>query len=242
MKNKIFMLLSVFFLAGGSLLTLAEEITVDDQDFDLGNGVVTGEWRKDEKTLTIIGVGKIDASAWGRLKNDLKLTTDDAENVKIFFTRDVQFPDDASTFFYKVKSADIIFDPAMDTSNVTNMRAMFKHALNFNGDISNWDTSNVTTMQDMFQCEKTGGCRFNGDISNWNTSRVETMRSMFQFATSFNGDLSNWNTSNVADMSYMFAYATGFEGKGVWEWNVGKVTTVKQMFYDAKEFNTNLSK
>ena len=171
-----------------------------------------------DKTLNIEGEGKIDKNKWISFKNNNKLTTDAAKEVIISFGEKVQFPDDASNFFYEVKSKKIVFHPNMDTKNVTNMRAMFKWASNFDGKDSNigkWDTSNVTTMQDMFQCKRDETCKFNGDLSKWNTSNVTTMRSMFQFATSFNGDLSKWDTKNVTDMSYMFGYTTAFQGKGV---------------------------
>ena len=125
-----------FLIGGGSLFTLAKEIAVDSRDFPLGTNV-TGFWDKNTQILKVEGDGKIDKIKWNKLKNDLKLTTDDAEKVEITFGEKVQFPDDASLFFYQVKSEKIVFHPDMNTSNVTNMRAMFKHAFNFKGDGSN---------------------------------------------------------------------------------------------------------
>ena len=176
---------------GGSLFTLAENITVATQDFDLGNGVI-GKWNKDTQTLSIGGHGKIKDKEWRDLKRKLQLTGTNAEGVTISFAKDIQFPDDAFAFFYQVTSKNITFHPEMDTSNVTGMRSMFKQAINFNGDLSHWDTSNVTTMEYMFHCDKYKGkdCKFNGDLSNWNTSKV-------------------------TNMAYMFANTSAFEGKGV---------------------------
>ena len=43
-----------FLIGGGSLFTLAENITVATQDFDLGNGII-GKWDKDTQTLAMTG-------------------------------------------------------------------------------------------------------------------------------------------------------------------------------------------
>ena len=179
------------FLMGGSLFTLAEEITVDTQNFSLGNGVI-GKWNKQTQTLSIEGHGQIKDKEWRDLKGKLQLTGTNAEDVTISFAKDIQFPDDAFAFFYQVTSKNITFHPEMDTSNVTSMRSMFKQAINFNGDLSNWDTSKVTNMEYMFHCNKYKGkdCKFNGDLSNWDTSKV-------------------------TNMAYMFASTSAFEGKGV---------------------------
>lgn len=93
-------------------------------------------WDAGEKTLNIKGNGQIDKNKWISFKN-AKLITDAAKNVIISFGEKVKFPDDASNFFYEVKSKKIVFHPNMDTKNVTNMRAMFKWASNFDGKDSN---------------------------------------------------------------------------------------------------------
>ncbi|CAL6429277.1 unnamed protein product [Bathycoccus prasinos] len=50
-----------------------------------------------------------------------------------------------------------------DTSWVTNMYQMFRHAYKFNQPIGNWDTSSVTSMQKMFYEDNA----FNQPIGNW---------------------------------------------------------------------------
>jgi len=80
------------------------------------------------------------------------------------------------------------------------MAGMFYFA-DFNQDISNWDTSQVTNMAAMFSYVY----NFNQDISNWNTSQVTNMGSMFSYANSFNQDISNWDTSQVTNMESMFS-------------------------------------
>ncbi len=51
--------------------------------------------------------------------------------------------------------------------------------------ISQWDTSNVTNMKELFKNIKD----FNEDISNWNVSNVTDMTGMFYGATTFNQPL-----------------------------------------------------
>ena len=109
-----------------------------------------------------------------------------------------------------------------DTSEVTNMEAMFLYVPYFNKDIGNWNTSNVTNMDDMFQSAR----YFNKDISRWDTSKVTSMRSMFYNAESFNKNINTdgnkWNTSKVTDMRYMFGYAESFN-QDISGWSVENV-------------------
>lgn len=95
-----------------------------------------------------------------------------------------------------------------DTSQVTNMRGMFKCASSFNQNISSWDTSSVTDMSEMFE----GASSFNQPIGNWDTFCVTNMSRMFaaehkfykgrrKAFISFNKDIGKWNTSNVTNMN-----------------------------------------
>ena len=49
----------------------------------------------------------------------------------------------------------------IDFGNYTNLKDLFRHFKDFNGDISKWDVSKVTNMEGMFISSK-----FNGDISD----------------------------------------------------------------------------
>ena len=138
-----------FFLILVSIGLAFAQVSIPSQDFNLGTNV-KGLWDQNTQTLTIQGNGKIDGDLWDDVKNTLKLTQDNAKDIKIFFEKDIKFPDQADNFFYQVKASEINFHPNMDTSNVTSMRAMFAEAENFNGNISKWNTSNVTLMTSMF--------------------------------------------------------------------------------------------
>lgn len=73
-----------FLIGGGSLFTLAEDITVASKDFPLGTGVV-GKWDKDKQTLTMTGQGKINKAQWDNLVSELGLKNQGTEEVKINF-------------------------------------------------------------------------------------------------------------------------------------------------------------
>ncbi len=125
-----------------------------------------------------------------------------------------------------------------DTSNVTDMFAMFYKSPDFNQDLDTWNVSSVTNMSYMF-FEATV---FNGSL-NWgqDTSNVLDMGQMFYGAPAFQGEgLSDWNTSSVTSMEEMFRDATAFN-EGIGSWDVGSVTTMAYMFDDAQAFNTDLT-
>ena len=195
---------------------------------------MTGEWNKDTQELILVGSGKIDWSKRRQLKIDLSLETESLN--KIEFTKDIKFPDDASSFFHSFKTANIVFDPDMDTSNVTNMNFMFAYASNFNWNISNWNVENVTTMNAMFYLAQ----KFNSDISGWIVSKVTDMSRMFLWAENFNQPIGNWNTSNVTNMASMFQSAKKFN-QNLSSWDVSKVENMYAMFNWAEQFDGDIS-
>ena len=82
------------------------------------------------------------------------------------------------------------------------------------GPIASWDTSEITNMNALFYKK----ANFNGDISRWDVSSVTDMSFMLCYASSFNGDLSQWDVSNVTNMGYMLFGATSFTHQlgGAW--------------------------
>ncbi|MCL9822572.1 BspA family leucine-rich repeat surface protein, partial [Helicobacter colisuis] len=84
---------------------------------------------------------------------------------------------------------------------VSDFSALFQDSKrsDFSG-IEDWDVSHVTNMRNMFR----GAVNFNSDISSWDVSNVRDMSYMFYDANSFNQSLDNWDVSNVKNMENMF--------------------------------------
>jgi surface protein len=123
-----------------------------------------------------------------------------------------------------------------NTSQATSLRAMFRGADLFNGNISLFDTSLVADMSELFR----GALTFDGDLSGWNTSSVLSMQQMFENAISFSGDISSWDVSKVVDMSEMFQYASSYNGE-MQDWQTKSVTSMKYMFRGCSQFNRDIS-
>lgn len=51
----------------------------------------------------------------------------------------------------------------------------------------------------------------------------------FSGAALFENDLTSWDLAAATDISYMFDGATSFTGAGLSGWNVGAVTTTRDM-------------
>lgn len=134
-------------------------------------------------------------------------------------------------------SAEDWFDQA--SANVTDMRAMFRQAENFNQDLNNWDTSRVTRMGGWENGTFWGAESFNGKISDWDTSGVIDMTGMFRNAKSFNGDIGGWDVSAVRNMTFLFFGASSFNGD-IGRWDVSGVTSMYAMFMGAGEFNRDI--
>jgi surface protein len=119
-----------------------------------------------------------------------------------------------------------------DTSNVTDMHAMFYHASTFNQPLASWDTSNVIDMSDMFR----GAVQFNHPIGSWDTSNVTDISRMFYNSTTFNQPIGTWNTRNVTNMLAVFYNAKAFD-QPIGSWNTKHVTDMSYMFRGAESFN-----
>ena len=168
----------------------------------------------------------------------------------------VDFNNDSSYFFSRMWYLKSISDlDQMDTSNVTNMSAMFadcqslesidlssfntKHVINMQSmffdcrsltsiDLSPLDTSNVISMSDMFaDCQNMESI----DLSPLDTSKVTNMSSIFAGCTSLKSiDLSPLDTSNAINMSYMFADCQNLESIDLTPLESNKLTKMNGMF------------
>ena len=103
-------------------------------------------------------------------------------------------------------------------------------------DISNFDTSNVTNMEAMF----TGMSNLTTlNLSNFDTSKVTSMDAMFgDMSSLIRLDLSNFNTSNVTNMEYMFSFMPALTTLDISNFDTSKVTTMDSMFYDMPALTT----
>ena len=148
--------------------------------------------------------------------------------------------------FYNMTSLESIeFNNRLDTSNVTDMFAMFCKCTSLKSlDVSNFNTKKVTSMSLMFS-DMTSIKSL--DVSNFDTSNVITMLAMFQNCSSLESiDVSNFNTKKVTDMSYMFYGMTSLKSLDVSNFDTSNVTTMKTMFQncsslesiDVSNFNT----
>jgi surface protein len=123
-----------------------------------------------------------------------------------------------------------------DTSQVTNMYAMFYNCQVANPDVSNFNTSQVTDMGYMFlNCYEA-----NPDVSNFDTSQVTNMYAMFYNCQVANPDVSNFNTSQVTNMRSMF-YNCQVANPDVSNFNTSQVTDMRSMFYNCYVANPDVS-
>ncbi|WP_339087360.1 BspA family leucine-rich repeat surface protein [Enterococcus hirae] len=131
----------------------------------------------------------------------------DSEAIKkIVLAGKVVAPEDSSNLFsysYLKNVTEIDGLSQLDTSNVTDMREMFRGMNSITSlDLSGFDTSNVTDMYAMFYDMSN---LTSLDLSNFDTSKVTDMSYMFEGMSSVTSlDLSGFDTSKVTDMSDMF--------------------------------------
>ncbi|MBR0282799.1 MAG: BspA family leucine-rich repeat surface protein [Oscillibacter sp.] len=139
-------------------------------------------------------------------------------------------PENCQGMFQKyVELKSVEFNSAFDTSNATNMNAMFNECVNLTTlDFSGFNTSNVTNMDAMFSnCKNLGAL----DVSCFNTSNVTDMSHMFSGCTSLKSlNISNFDTSNVTDMFGMFSDCNGLTTLDVSNFDTSKVELMSIMF------------
>jgi len=129
---------------------------------------------------------------------------------------------------FRGSTLDTIKTEIIDTSNIKDMSYMFAEMKNIeNLDLSDFDTSNSTNMSAMFY-----GSNFKSlDLSSFDTSNVTTMNGLCQGCRSLeNLDLSNFDTSNVTNMSYMFTFCTKIKKLDLTSFDTSKVTNMQNMF------------
>ncbi len=128
-------------------------------------------------------------------------------------------------------------------SSKLDMRRMFQEAYQFNDQIERWDVSNITSMEKLFFSSDQTGFKqlvFNQPLNKWDVSNVRNMKNTLGY-TNFNQSLDNWNVSNVTTMEGLFGHSSFNKPLNNWAHLLSKVTCFRHMFYDAKNFNQDLS-
>ena len=117
----------------------------------------------------------------------------------------------------------------LDTSNVTNMKGMFRNCSGLTSlDVSEFDIRNVSDMSYMFyNCNKLTSL----DVSKFDTSKVTDMSSMFSECRGLTSlDVSKFITSNVTNMREMFRNCSGLTSLDVSKFDTSNVTNMRDMF------------
>ena len=76
------------------------------------------------------------------------------------------------------------------------------------------------------------------DLSKLDTSKITDMKNIFNYSL-YNGDISSWDVSNVTSMHEMFSNAKEFN-QDIGKWNVSNVVFMTRMFEEAKNFNQDI--
>ena len=180
---------------------------------------------------------------------EIKLWLDPTDKTAYYYAEPekVYLNVDSSLMFYpgddgqKIKNI-LEIDPSnFDTSNVTNMHAMFYGMSNLtNLNLSNFDTSKVTDMAGMF-ANMPNLVTLN--LSSFDTSKVIVMNSMFYNMSKLTAlDLSNFNTPQVTDMNHMFYNTSNLTALNLSSFDTSKVKNMTHMFHEMSKLTTlNLS-
>ena len=180
---------------------------------------------------------------------EIKLWLDPTDKTAYYYAEPekVYLNVDSSLMFYpgddgqKIKNI-LEIDPSnFDTSNVTNMHAMFYGMSNLtNLNLSNFDTSKVTDMAGMF-ANMPNLVTLN--LSSFDTSKVIVMNSMFYNMSKLTTlDLSNFNTPQVTDMNHMFYNTSNLTALNLSSFDTSKVKNMTHMFHEMSKLTTlNLS-
>ena len=210
----------------------------------------TDYYRKNIVSVTFLDTGEVPDNAtesWNVSENKNKggvmawVIPNNEDNTKydlyIGASGGVIANEDSGYLFYRFSSLkNIDFDNNFDTSNVTDMHAMFNYCIELSAlNLTTFDTQNVTNMSYMFD---------SGDITkpmkletimfgeNFKTNNVVNMAGMFGNCSKLKElNLSNFNTSNVTNMHDMFASCHSLTFLDLTNWNTSKVTDMAGMFY-----------
>ena len=174
-------------------LTDDNKISIDDQsDFD------TYMWF-DNNTKTIYWYSNASVQYLNKNSRDLcsKLSNLTTVNISSLNTSKVE---DMGLMFGGTTSLKQLDLSSFDTSNVTNMWAMFRDSGVETIDLSSFDTSKVTRMDEMFYRSQIKTI----DVSSFDTSNVENFDCMFSKTKLTTLDVSNFDGSKAVYNNFTF--------------------------------------
>jgi surface protein len=134
------------------------------------------------------------------------------------------------------------------TGSATTMKGMFCNASSFDQALwakpgtERWDTSNAENLESMFE-----GSAFSESTNSWNIGKVKSFKNMFKSNKAFNKQLPLWGsqfgqnlTENEKSIDFTGMFESSVFNQPVKGWNVSGATSVKNMFKDNTEFNSQL--
>ena len=128
-----------------------------------------------------------------------------------------------------------------DVSNITSINSAFRNASAFNVNIGSWDVSSVTNFAQTFR----NADAFNQDIGSWDVSAGTNFNSMFRdtliFQNGANDNINNWTFKSTGSISMRHMFRNSRFNRNIGSWNTGQVTTMRDMFRDARNFDQDIS-
>ena len=138
-------------------------------------------------------------------------------------------PSNTSASYLYSGDTNIVYAPAIDTSNLTTMYRMFSGCTSLQI-VPNYNTSNVTNIEGMFQ-----NCTSLTSVPAIDTSKVTDMYSMFSNCSSIT-TVPLFDTRNVTNMPYMFSNCSSITT--VPAFNTSNVNDMHYMFNNCTSLTT----
>lgn len=168
-----------------------------------------GEGGSDYKDFTVMGYDDMTSIAL-----NIEIDDDIAYSKSLY---DAWNPENTSTRELYKNNTNLVYAPAIDTSNVVDADSMYYECSKLKY-VPQLNLAKVTNMYGMFL-----GCRglTSLDLSNWNVSDVISMTHMFSNSRNLTSlNLSNWNVSNVNNMNYTFYNCVNLTSLDLSGWDI----------------------